>query len=113
MIIRVPGNITNGTGSQAQIVIRFYMQNGTPLYANVNERTFRDTHGLVASGTMRGKVFNNPAPLGNHPIYIPYYALNFQPTNGMMSYNVNVQATLYVNEYEKAKSMMAPMIIRW
>lgn len=113
MIIRVPGNIINGTGSQAQVVIRFYMQNGTPLYANTLESTFRDTHGLVASGTMRGQVFNNPAPIGNHSIYIPYYALNFQPTNGMMSYNVNVQATLYVNEYEKAKSMMTPMVIRW
>lgn len=113
MIISVPGNIFNGRGSQAQVVIRFYMQNGTPLYANLAEAIYRDAHGLVASGTMRGQVLNNPAPLGNHFIYIPYYALNFPATNGMMTYNVNVQATLYINEFEKAQSLMTPMIIIW
>ncbi|MDO6440045.1 C1 family peptidase [Cyclobacterium sp. 1_MG-2023] len=113
MIISVPGNIFNGRGSRAQVVIRFYMQNGAPLFANVSEKNYRDVHGLVASGTMRGQVFNDPAPLGNHLIYIPYYALNFPATNGSVSHNVNVQATLYVNEFEKAKSNMTPMIIRW
>jgi hypothetical protein len=113
MIINVPGNIYNGVGSQAQVVIRFYMQNGDPLFANTQERNYRDVHGLVASGTMRGPVINTVAPLGSHLIYIPYYALNFQPTNGMRTYNVNVQATLYINEFEKARSAMAPMIIRW
>lgn len=113
MIINVPGNIYNGIGSQAQVVIRFYMQNGAPLYANVQETNYRDVHGLVASGTMRGPVINAVASLGSHQIYIPYYALNFQPTNGMRTYNVNVQATLYINEFEKARSAMTPMIIRW
>lgn len=113
MIINVPGTIFNGKGTHFQLVIRFYMQNGTPLYANINEKNYRDAHGLVASGTIRDQVYVDPAALGNYRIYIPYYALNFKPTNGNMSYNVNVQATLYMNEFEKAKSAMTPMVIRW
>jgi hypothetical protein len=113
MIISVPGSIYNGKGTQAQVVIRFYMQNGTPLYANINEKNYRDVHGLAASGTLRKRLANNLEFLANNKIYIPYYALNFKPTNGQMSYNVNVQATLYINEFEKIKSIMTPMIIRW
>jgi C1A family cysteine protease len=113
MIISIPGNIYNGRGSQAQIVTRFYYPNGAPLLANSSELTYRDAHGLAATGTMRGQIFNDPTPLDNHYIYIPYYALNFQPTNGMVTHNVIVQATLYINEFEKAKSSMTPIIIKW
>jgi hypothetical protein len=113
MIISIPGNIVNGKGSYAQIVLRFYLPNGQPLIANLNESVFRDAHGLVATGTTRGPVINDPAPLAIHTITIPYYALNFQPTNGVMTYNVSAQATLYINEYEKSKSAMTPMIIKW
>lgn len=113
MIISIPGSIMNGIGSYAQIVLRFYMPNGQPLFANVNEGVYRDAHGLVATGTQRGQIINNPASLGNHIVSIPYYALNFQPTRGMNIYNIAVQATLYINEFEKSKSTLTPMIIRY
>jgi len=108
MVIRIPGDITNG-----QLVLRFYLPNGQPLLANPLESFYRDVHGLVAAGTQRGKIVNNPANLEQHWLSIPYYALNFQPTGGMMTYQINVQATLYINEYEKVKSQMTPMVIRY
>lgn len=113
MIIRIPGNITNGLGAYGQLILRFYLPNGQPLLANPQESVYRDVHGLVAVGTQRGPIIHNPANLGLYWISIPYYALNFNPTGGMMTYQVNVQATLYINEYEKVKSQMTPMFIKY
>ncbi len=113
MIIRIPGNITNGVGAYGQLVLRFYLPNGQPLLANPLESFYRDVHGLVAAGTQRGQIVNNPANLEQHWLSIPYYALNFQPSGGMMTYQINVQATLYINEYEKVKSQMTPMVIKY
>ncbi len=113
MTISIPGEIMNGTGSYAQLVLRFYLLNGQPLFANPNENFYKDAHNLVATGTQRGHIINNPAPLGNHMVSIPYYALNFQSTGGMMEHQVAVQATLYINEFEKSKSIMTTMRIRY
>jgi hypothetical protein len=113
MVISVPGSILNGRGSQAQMVVRFYMQNGTPLFANTAESNYRDVHGLVATGTLRKPIINDPAQTGSHLIYIPYYALNLLATGGMTNYSINVKATIYVNEFEKAQSILTPIIVRW
>lgn len=113
MVITIPGNISAGRGSYAQLVLRFYQPNGQPLMANISETIYRDAHGLVATGTMRGPIIYDPAPLNNHSFSIPYYALNFQPTGGVMIYNVLAQATLYINEFEKQKSSMTTMTIRY
>lgn len=113
MVIRTPGNITNGIGAYGQLVLRFYLPNGQPLIANPQEAFYRDVHGLVAAGTQRGPIVNSPANLEQYWLSIPYYALNLQPTGGLMTYQINVQATLYINEYEKVKSQMTPMIIKY
>lgn len=113
MIITVPGAISNAQGNQAQLIIRFYLPDGRPLIANVSEPMFRDANGLAATGTPLLPVVNNPANTANIQLQIPYYALNFQPTNGMMQYNVAAVATLYINSFEKAKSPFTLMIIKY
>lgn len=113
MAITVPGNILNATGSSAQLVIRFLMPNGQPLLANPQEYFFRDIHGYVAVGSPVLPVLNNPANTGTATFAIPYYALNLQPTNGMQTYQLNAVATLYINNYEKAKSPPTNMLVRY
>lgn len=113
MAITVPGSIRNAVGSNAQIVIRFLMPNGRPLLANAQEGFFRDINGYVAVGSPVLPVFNNPASTGTATFVIPYYALNLIASGGMNAYQLSAVATLYINNFEKARSPATPMTIRW
>jgi hypothetical protein len=110
MIINVPGEINNAKGDSAQLVVRFYFPNGKPLLANPQEMIFRDINGLAAVGTPILPVQNDPAKTEVVSLGIPYYALNFRPTGGQMTYDVQAVATIYINQFEKAKS--APVSMR-
>lgn len=113
MMITVPGQIHDALGSSGQLVVRFYYPDGTPLLANPAETFFRDANGLAATGTPVMPVINDPANLSAVRLSIPYYALNFQPTGGRRQHPVKVQATFYLNQFEKAKSQFSPMTISW
>lgn len=112
MIINSPGSISNGIGVSSQVILRFYLANGNPLLANPSENTFRDINGLVAAGTAVVPVFNNPVS-GSVNFAVPYYALNFQNTGGLNSYQIFAVATMYINNFEHAKSPALPMTIRY
>jgi hypothetical protein len=113
MVITVPGRIHGALGSSGQLVVRFYLPDGTPLLANPTEPFFRDANGLAATGTPVMPVNNDPANVSAVRLTIPYYALNFQPTGGVRQYPVQAQVTFYLNQFEKARSPFAPMTIRW
>lgn len=113
MLITIPGTIINGKSASAQMVVRFYMPNGNPLLANSAEPNFRDINGLAATGTVVLPIFNDPAQTGSIPVSIPYYALNLIPTGGMTNYSLTVVATLYVNQFEKAKSPPFNIVVRF
>lgn len=113
MVITVPGQIHGALGSSGQLVVRFYLPDGTPLLANSLEPFFRDANGLAATGTSVIPVTNDPANVSRFRLTIPYYALNFQPTGGRQTYAVQAQATFYLNQFEKARSNFTPMIIWW
>jgi hypothetical protein len=51
MQIQPAGRISNGKGKSAQVVIRFYRQDGRILFANPQEFAFRDANGQAAAGT--------------------------------------------------------------
>jgi hypothetical protein len=110
MAITVPGTILNGVGSNAQLVIRFIMPNGQPLVANPQEFFFRDVHGFVAVGSPALPIFSTPAITGTATFAIPYYALNLIPTNFTQTYSLTAVATLYINNFEIAKS---PGVALW
>lgn len=113
MLITVPGNITSARGAMAQLLVRFYFPDGRPLLANRQELNFRDINGLVAVGTPSMPVLNDPANTNKFTLGIPYYALNFQLTGGRNVYPIRAIATIYVNQFEKAKSIAAPMQVRY
>ena len=110
MLINVPGMVTNGINTNGQLVVRFYTPNGAPLYANQAEMTYRDIKGLCAAGTVVFPIVNNPANIGTAQMFIPYYALNLQPSGAMTRYELAVIATFYVNNFEKARS---PLTMMW
>jgi len=111
MILNTPGVIINGMGKTAQLIIRFYQQDMTPLFANYAEPSFRDINGLVAVGTPQGTITANERHVDQFTFAIPYYALNFIPTNGMARHVVHVIATLYVDNFEIAKSPSSVMTV--
>ncbi|MFO7446791.1 MAG: C1 family peptidase [Ignavibacteriaceae bacterium] len=111
MLIRVPGSINNAQGNQAQLIIRFYFPDGTPLLANHQELSYRDANGLAAAGTPAMPVLNNNANIANIELQIPYYALNLTPTNNMTQYQLAAVATLYINSFEKAKSLFTTLTV--
>jgi hypothetical protein len=112
MMINIPWTVVNGLGSTAQIVVRFYEQNGQPLMANPQEHNFRDINGLAAAGTAIFQIQYGPA-MGNNPVLIPYYALNFVFTNGAVHHNINMVVTMYVNQFEKARSPLIPIFVNY
>ncbi|MFY0672503.1 MAG: C1 family peptidase [Bacteroidia bacterium] len=110
MKIMLPGQINNGNGAYGQVVVRFYLSNGQPLIANAREGYYKDAHGLAAIGSIRAPINSNSFPIS--PVMeIPYYALNFVNTGGRTRYDVFMQATVYINDYERAKSDFVPMTI--
>ncbi|MDP9955102.1 hypothetical protein J2X97_000739 [Epilithonimonas hungarica] len=112
MIINSPGSISNGIGASSQVILRFYLANGSPLLANPLENAFRDINGLVAAGTPVVPVYSNPIS-GSVNFAVPYYALNFPYTGGVNSYQVFAVATLYINQFEHVKSPPLSMTIRY
>jgi len=112
MNINVPVTIQEAKGANAQIIVRFYFPNGTPLISNMYEYTYKDVHGLAAVGTPPTRLFNNNIN-EEVSLFIPYYALNLQPTGGRMQYNIVAVATIYINSFEKAQSNISPIIINY
>jgi hypothetical protein len=96
MQIFVPGELLNAQGQRVHVEIRFNFLNGPPLYANPQENVYRDFSGLVATGSQVRTVGTAREALGAQPILIPYYALNFQPTNYQRHYELTFTALVYV-----------------
>lgn len=113
MSITVPGTITDGAGRMIQIVVKFNYQNGPPLFANPQELNYRDTGGLVATGTPVRPVGSDSENLSGIPITIPYYALNFPATGGQRNYQLTFTAYVYVDNQILAQSMAVPFGLVW
>jgi len=113
MRIVVPGMLSGAMGSIAQLVVRFQFQNGAMVIAAPQEFTFRDPSGYCATGTAPTPVTTPVVDLSASMIMIPYYALNLTMTNGMMIYQLNAVAALYVNNVMIAQSAPMPFSVRW
>jgi hypothetical protein len=112
MQIDVGADIHNVAGRSAQLVVKFAYFNGPPLYANPQELTFRDTGGLVATGTPP-RVLALATEALDQAVTIPYYALNFQPTQGMAMHNLTLVAFVFVDGQLLAQSAPVAFTLRW
>jgi hypothetical protein len=112
MQIGLGGRITGAAGRMFQIVVRFSVQGGPPLFANVQERMYRDLSGLAATGTP-------PRPVAGHDealtdvLAIPYYALNLVPTGGMTQHALQAVAFAYVDNVLVMQSAPLPFLLNW
>ena len=113
MNIIVPGSINNGLNLNGQLLVRFYNNDGSPLFANSLEPNYRDANGLCAAGTPIMPITTNSADLSKIILFIPYYALNFPPKGGAFFYNIKAKASFYVNNFEKASSPLTLFQMRY
>lgn len=112
MQIRLGGRITGAAGRMLQVVVRFSMQGGPPLLANVQERMYRDLSGLVATGTAPRPITANDEALTD-VLAIPYYALNMVPTGGMTQHALLAAAFAYIDNVLVMQSVPIPFGLSW
>ncbi len=112
MQIRLGGRVMKAAGRTLQIVVRFSVQGGPALFANVQEPVYRDLTGLVATGTAPRAVANDDEILGD-VLAIPYYALNIMPTNGMMRHALVAVAFAYIDNQMVMQSAPMPFLLNW
>jgi hypothetical protein len=112
MQIQIHGQVRGGSGRSFQLVVRFAMQGGPPLQANMQELVYRDLSGLVATGTPP-----RPLSLGDtalaESVLIPYYALNMMPSGGMAVHHLLLTAFAYLDNQLLAQSVPVPFMLRW
>lgn len=111
--IDVSGAVLNARGKTLQVVAKFSFLNGPPLFANAQEPFFRDIGGLVTTGLPAQLVGSDNESLGPLFLSIPYYALNFQPTNGMSTYNLSLVVMCYLDNNVAAQSPPIPFVLQW
>ena len=112
MQIQLGGRVAQAAGHSLQIVVRFAVQGGPPLFANVQERMYRDLTGLVATGTAPRPVASNDEAL-NDLLSIPYYALNMMPTGGMTQHALLATAFAYLDNQPVTQSAPMPFGLNW
>lgn len=113
MRINIPVSVQHAKGRALQIVTRFSYANGPPLYANPQEPLYRDATGLVATGTSRVSVASDSEPVSDHAMGIPYYALNFVPTNFFAVYNLALIVFAYLDDQLVAQTPPVFFGFRW
>ena len=113
MKISVPVSVLQARNKTLQVVAKFSYANGPPLHANAQEPIFRDTGGLVATGTSPRVILSDNEPFGEQSMTIPYYALNFQPTDGFSTYNLALIVFAYLDNQLVAQSAPVVFGFRW
>jgi hypothetical protein len=112
MQIQISGRARQAAGRQFQVVVRFSVQGGPALFANVQEFNYRDMSGLVATGTPPRPIVTNDQALQD-VVSIPYYALNLMPTNGMTRHMLMLTASAYLDNQLVGQSAPAPFFLNW
>jgi hypothetical protein len=113
MQIVASARVLNANGSQVQIVSKFMHGNGQPLFCHPQEPVFRDPGGLVATGTLPITAYSDEASLPNQIMAIPYYVLNFHPTNGMIRHDLQFTVMAYVDNDFIGQSAPQSFFIQW
>ncbi len=113
MSIMSAGQIRSSTGQTGQIVYSFFDMMGRQLFANPNEFRYRNPAGQVTTGTDPFPISLDPIDISGRPAFIPYYALNFQPSNGMLRHDLSVTGYLLVGGNTVAQSPMTPFFLMW
>ncbi len=112
MEIMVPGTITGAKGSKCQLVVRF-LSNGQFIPARLDEVSYKDGLGNVASGTEPFIVPSNNYQLGEHVIRIPYRSFNLPETGGQTTHTLHLFAELYLNDLSVKVTPSQMFYVTW
>jgi hypothetical protein len=113
MQIHVPGQVSGAAGRSLQVIVKFNYFNGPPLHANPSETIFRDSAGLVITGTPLTPVATNSESTNQLQMSIPYYALNFAPTGGQANLNLSLTVIALIDNQPLAQSSPVQFGLRW
>ena len=96
MKISIPGNvIIPKIGDNCELIIRFFLPDNSPLFANQSENNFRDINGMVSVST-EAFPMNQHINTGIINLFIPYYALNHF-RDGIRVHELKARGYIYIN----------------
>jgi len=113
MEILLSGSILNAGGRSAQLAVHFFGPTGQPLFANVQERFYRDAAGAGCTHSPAFPVPGDSYELPEIRLVIPYDALNLMPTGMAMAYNLTAVANLYMDGAAVTQPLPAVLTVRF
>ncbi|MDJ0710677.1 MAG: toll/interleukin-1 receptor domain-containing protein [Woeseiaceae bacterium] len=105
--------VANADNRELHLVSKFMHAHGQPLYANPQEPHYRDGAGMIATGTPPIHVTSSDAHYQGQVMMIPYYALNFPQTGGMMTHNLQFITMAYAGTEFIGQSHPQPFYLCW
>lgn len=103
MRILVRGSVLNGIGRSAQVVVRFTLPDGTTVAGDPERPAFRDVRGFAATTTAPLRVTESPFTV-SRTVAIPYSFLLAPAARPATSSGISAVATIYLDNFEVAKS---------
>ena len=113
MLVQFAGAVDHAAGRQCQVVVRYFLFDGSPVMANYQEFTYRDIYGQVATGTPQFTLDSDSYSLDRMSVNLPYYALNHQSSGGRFTYTLSLRVDLFLDDFVAAQSPAVPFTLTW
>ena len=111
MRIVLRGSVLNGIGRVAQVVVRFTLPDGTVVAGDPERPAFRDARGFVATTTAPLRVTESPFTV-SRTVALPYSFLRVPGERPGTPSGVSAFATIYLDNFEVARSEPRPLALR-
>lgn len=111
MRVIVRGRVLNGIGRVAQVVVRFTLPDGTAIAGDPDLLAFRDVRGFAATTTAPLPVTESPFTV-SRTVAIPYSSLLAPTARLETSSGLSAVATIYLDNFEVARSEPKPLALR-
>lgn len=111
MRILVQGSVLHGIGHVAQVVVRFTLKDGTIIAGDPEQPAFRDVRGFAATGTAPLRVTTSPFAV-SRTVAIPYSHLRVPGERPATMSDVSAVATIYLDNFEVARSEPKLLMLR-
>lgn len=112
MRIVLRGSVLNGTGRVAQVVVRFRLPDGAVVAGDPERPAFRDVRGFVATTTAPLRVTESPFAV-SRTVALPYSFLRVPGERPRTPSGVSAFATIYLDNFEVARSEPRPLALRY
>lgn len=111
--LALEGELHDAVGRTAQVVVRFKMQNGTPLFAAPGDLLHSDPSGGLAVASLPVVVSETPFDVSDLVMSMPYASFFLNPTGYATRYPLTAQATLLLDGVEIRRGAPTPFDVVW